>query len=391
MSTNYVFAFNVLLFISICFSVHFTTKQLNRHPPLPTHAQNFTFLDPVTYIFGENHTTSNKAFFYDLGGTNCACASEWSVMEYWGKVFSGQAFHLPHLSTPMQMQIILQKWEWTLLWMFANEVVEELQLGIMGKWGFTYDHFADLEPRYDSLLRDVVLCGVPSLILGSFFVHVTQISPFFKMPITCKWGNLQDKQSIQRLLLALVQMFSLERINLLYNISHGLHRFYLANFLLIPLNICMVWVIYFTNEAIQLQSAKEWWVHFHWSVIQVLIWFPAVYPFLDEIYLVYLSVALIWSYLSICNFYRERLLQPHEIELGDMQDMLNSDTQKNSFTFKQKLKHIFLCLVVPLCIGTFSCLQPFQYHGTIRYTRLGCGQFLGPNGEIGGYGCTYSQ
>ena len=35
-------------------------------------------------------------FYYDLGGTYCACEKQWNVQEYWGKTFSGLAFNLPH-------------------------------------------------------------------------------------------------------------------------------------------------------------------------------------------------------------------------------------------------------------------------------------------------------
>ena len=124
------------VFLLICVFTHYLTIFFNRNTLKNVSVENLTYVDPVRFVFHDEtcQIQKGKAFVYDLGGTNCACATEWDTRMYWEKVFSGWAFHLPHLSTPMQMQIIVQKWEWTLLWMCFNEIIEELQLGITGMW-----------------------------------------------------------------------------------------------------------------------------------------------------------------------------------------------------------------------------------------------------------------
>lgn len=118
------------------------------------------------------------------------------------------------------------------------------------------------------------------------------------------------------------------------------------------------------------------------------IWLPAVYPFLDEIYLVYFSVAWIMAYLEWVIYSSECRQQQIEIELDELSNTSVRDMQTSAKTPIHRMKHVFFCLLAPATIATFAFMQPFRYHGTIRYTRLGCGQFLGPNGEIGGFGCT---
>jgi len=48
-------------------------------------------------------------------------------------------------------------------------------LALTGFWGFTFDPISDMEPRYDSFIRDVLLCGIPGLILGMMFVRAWKV------------------------------------------------------------------------------------------------------------------------------------------------------------------------------------------------------------------------
>jgi len=378
----------VTVFVFILSSVitHALTKILNTSTASQINLTNLTYIDPVRYVFPDAacDTPKGAAFLYDLGGTECACASRWDKGMYWEKVFSGWAFHLPHLSTPMQMQIIIQKWEWTLLWMCFNEIIEEVQLGITGMWGFTYDPFQDMEPRYDSLLRDILICGVPAVLAGMYFIHTTQTYPFFKMPLQIR-GSLLETGSLQRLILCIFQFLTLERINLMYNVSMGAHHFYVENLILIPANILCVWLIYYSNVQAGIITKAEWWVHVHWSAIQVFIWLPSVYPVLDEIYLVYLSLGLICIYLTVVKKVKQYTIQASEgIELVDDQEEQNTQSKNKNIL---EPFDVFMLFLLPLSLIVFACVQPMQYKSNIRYTRMGCGQFWGKDGRFNGVGC----
>ena len=62
-----------------------------------------------------------------------------------------------------------------LTYILFNEVFEEFMLALTGFWGFTFDPISDMEPRYDSFIRDVLLCGIPGLILGMMFVRAWKV------------------------------------------------------------------------------------------------------------------------------------------------------------------------------------------------------------------------
>lgn len=375
--------------VLILFSIitHQLTKVFNRNAVADIDFGNLTYINPIHFVFPSTEctTATENAFVYDLGGTNCACASHWDKEIYWKKVFSGWAFHLPHLSTPMQMQIIAQKWEWSLLWMCFNEIIEELQLGITGTWGFTYDPFQDMEPRYDSLLRDILICGVPAVVTGIYFKHVTQIRPFFNTPITMH-GNVHAPNSWQRLLLAIIQFLTLERINLMYSVSMGSHHFYIENLTLIPANIVCVWLIYYSNiysGIIAKNNSEDWWAHFHWSAMQVIIWLPSVYPVLDEIYLVYLSLGIICMYLTVVKTIKKmKTSRSTDLELTNFCEDKVSTQNKCTKNIDMIMAFFFSLFLIAI-----ACSQPLKYNNPMRYTRLGCGQFWGKEGRLNGVGC----
>lgn len=101
-----------------------------------------------------------QIFYFDLGGTYCACEKQWNRSEYWKKTFSGLAFNLPHFIDALVASIIIGDIPTIVISVFANEFVEECVVAFSYHWGFTGDPYLDMEPRYDTMLRDVVHCMI---------------------------------------------------------------------------------------------------------------------------------------------------------------------------------------------------------------------------------------
>eukprot|EP00927_Polykrikos_kofoidii_P002884 TRINITY_DN11153_c0_g3_i1.p1 TRINITY_DN11153_c0_g3~~TRINITY_DN11153_c0_g3_i1.p1 ORF type:complete len:759 (-),score=77.25 TRINITY_DN11153_c0_g3_i1:193-2469(-) len=105
-------------------------------------------------------------FYFDLGGTYCACEKQWNVLDYWKRVFSGLAFNFPHLANAFIYTWFFGDLLLILLSIAFNEFCEELVMAFTTHWGFNKDPVYDLEPRYDSFVRDWVHCA-----LGAFIAH----------------------------------------------------------------------------------------------------------------------------------------------------------------------------------------------------------------------------
>jgi hypothetical protein len=94
----------------------------------------------------------------------CVCETGWDTTMYKQKVFTGFAFSIIHYIFPIMGVVVLNKWEWVIIGIFCNEIVEETMLGLWGFWGYSADPAQDIEPRYDTLIRDIVL----SAFLGTY-------------------------------------------------------------------------------------------------------------------------------------------------------------------------------------------------------------------------------
>lgn len=77
---------------------------------------------------------------------------------------SGFAFSIIHYIFPIMAVVILTKWEWVVIGTCCNEIIEESMNGLWGFWGYSADPYSDIEARYDSLIRDIVM----SAFLGTF-------------------------------------------------------------------------------------------------------------------------------------------------------------------------------------------------------------------------------
>jgi len=94
-----------------------------------------------------------------------------------------------------------------------------------GTWGFTFDPPYDLESRYDTFIRDVLLCGTPGLMFGIFFVSTMKIPTFLVSPMKSSWFET-GRDTKKHHLKILFQMLVLKQITLIYNTDYGTNRFY---------------------------------------------------------------------------------------------------------------------------------------------------------------------
>lgn len=233
-------------------------------------------------------------FWYDLGGTMCVCEKRWSRSEYWAKTVSSFAFNFPHFMTPFQIYIVYQRWQWVFMYITFNEVFEELVLAVSGYWGFTFDPPFDLEPRYDSLIRDVLLCGFPGLLMGIAFVHVFKVPSFMVAPLHPVWEAV-GRRSMQHHVKILFQMLVLKQIALVYNTDRGARTFYPQNLMLIGMNVSLIGVCFMYNRCdwpLPLQPTVRRF-HVAWACASAFLWAPTIYPVLDELYLLALTATCV--------------------------------------------------------------------------------------------------
>ena len=138
----------------------------------PTPEQLDTYTPAFCAGLENSAVARSNIFYYDLGGTYCACEKQWNVQEYWGKTFSGLAFNLPHFIDLITAVLVYGDFRFACFLIFLNEWIEELVVAVSPHWGFNGDPYMDLEPRYDTLMRDVIH-GFMGMWLASSVMHVT--------------------------------------------------------------------------------------------------------------------------------------------------------------------------------------------------------------------------
>lgn len=217
---------------------------------------------------------------------------------------------------------------WVFIYMLFNEVFEEFMLALTGYWGFTFDPPYDLEPRYDSFIRDVLLCGVPGLLIGILFVSTVKIPSYWVGPMHQSWRH-EGRDSKMHHVKILFQMLVLKQIPLVYNTDYGIGPWYPQNVLLITLNIILITLFYMVNKDDWPPHMRQAVLRFHalWAALTIMIWMFTIRPFLDELYLLGVAVGFCLIFLGILRFATRRFQWAAETFLGLSIDVANmSDT-----------------------------------------------------------------
>lgn len=136
-----------------------------------------------------NATTSvQNTFEYDLGGTSCSCVLSWDITRYWKGVL-GAGYVAPHASTMFWGYFFSRNVQWVLIYTMLAEILEEFGLALISMWAWS-NPFDQVEPRYNSLLNDIVL-AFPFCLLCRHFVHATSAPMDWHRPFSVYFAAVQ--------------------------------------------------------------------------------------------------------------------------------------------------------------------------------------------------------
>jgi len=183
---------NQFLVILVIFITHAFVDSTDNFYPYPV-SKKGDLVDAATLLFPHisnssslnlesRHTIQGRpdiqSFAFDLGGSTCACTLQWDKQQYWQRVWYGMKYVYGHAYTALYGVILLQRWQWVVLYKIFNEIVEELATGVFGVWA-TFNQVQDLEPRYDTIVNDLTLAGIPFTALGCHIVYVIGLADPF--------------------------------------------------------------------------------------------------------------------------------------------------------------------------------------------------------------------
>ena len=368
----------------------------------------------------------DKLFYFDLGATYCLCEKQWDVGEYWEKTLSGLAFNVPHLLTGFIFSYTVGL-KFTLMGLFLNEFIEEFLLAVTGHWGFNYDLPYDLEPRYDSLMRDIVHTTIGA-VLGWELRTILNGPAWLQFPLSFDFHlPSSNRQSWKRWLKTAAALVTWWQLFLLYNLDSGIKTFSRNN-LILTLGI-LAWFLcmYLLNRDDFPDYPPRLVAMWHVVAAITLAMGAAlsIYPLMSTIYLIMFYEGVITiSFLlfeiaiahslrvqSLCGFSAlskeveaARILEESSL-MRDMvvkQPSLRPSLLEGIASTLTKEKRDPLArwfpLLKSLCrflFGIFmisvACWQPFQYEETqsitgenvhVSYQRHWCGNPKGPEHRV---------
>ena len=220
-------------------------------------------------------------YYLDNGGNSCVCEQKWDTGMYASKVWLGVGHDIPHTLMNVNLYAVLQSTERTLLASLLNEVIEELVVMVFGVWGFTdlqatlpnVYTMQNLETRYDSLIRDVLLTGLPGIVVGYIVVTCSGAIPFF----VGAWPQV---------VASILMYFVLSEVNALYDTADIVGRLYPGNLAMILIYVVAlggVWRICGRHEPPVL--------FVYWFAAIAALLLSSVYPWNAGLVRVYYSTA----------------------------------------------------------------------------------------------------
>jgi len=268
-------------------------------PPMPVPS----WYDPVNKPDG--------FFWHDIGGSMCVCENTWNRAAVWQKMFTGYAFNFPHIFDAFLGGVVLGRTRFETLIMFVmfNEVIEEGLMQICGKWGFRFDPPADMESRWDSLIRDV-FCSSSGAHLA--LVFLTAWAPAFRrntrvgrpalleFPLCKDWSQRRAPNGKFYALKVLISTVSIWQLILSYSFR-GVYKLNMGNI--------VVWIfisIWFVTLALWLvphypADERPFWKKFFFILYLAMgcIFLPSAYPPYDSVYTILLVEAAFFIVVSL--------------------------------------------------------------------------------------------
>jgi len=209
-----------------------------------------------------------ESWLYDLGGSSCACTLQWDKAQYWQRLFYGQKFVLAHVMTAFTGPFFVPCWEWNTLYKVLNEVLEELSMPVSGTWAGGGKPM-EVEPRYDTLVSDLVLNGFVFTILANHAVYVLQL------PSIAAYNLRWDLQSCQTLFTAFFQYYVLQLVQTLWGIfGYRTYKAYIFGFLYLPGNVFAFVLQIAYLRLLWLMRAWRLDIYYKTVCLLVLLWTP---------------------------------------------------------------------------------------------------------------------
>lgn len=207
-------------------------------------------------------------YYLDNGGNTCVCEQKWDARLYASKVWLSVGYDVPHTLMNVNLYVFLQSAERTLLVSLLNEVIEESIIMVFGVWGFTDLTAAvpstytmlNVETRYDSLIRDVLVNGLPGIVIGYMVVACSGATPF----LVGTWTQF---------LASILMYFVLSDMNALYATATDVGRLYVDNLVLVLIYAAVlsgVWRVCGRHEPPALFA--------YWFAAAAALLLPAAYP-----------------------------------------------------------------------------------------------------------------
>ena len=201
---------------------------------------------------------------------------------------------LPSLLNPLPAGFMAQLVIGNLLYVtfgeFCNEFIEEAVVACSKHWGFNNDPAYDLEPRYDTLMRDVIHCFFGSL-LAYELGKIIKAEPWIKFPIKWDWSvPSSDRHSVRRHAKIILFGFLWWQCFLLYNADGGVNSFSVNNLMCTILVPFLFGVLYFINKddfrnsGINPKRVVTW--HVGPCIALMVGCALSIYPFKSTIYLI---------------------------------------------------------------------------------------------------------
>jgi hypothetical protein len=165
--------------------------------------------------------------------------------------------------------LISHRWQWVLLYKLLNEILEELDMAVNGVWGGG-DPIMDMESRYDSLINDTFLAGVPFAALCCHLLYVIDMPD----PLVNRLNY--DLPSCLALLLLFGQYYVLNEANGVWN-KFGAHTFGVLGTRVDTGKVCAALVQLLILRIIWVMRALPQSMYWKSAVCLGIIWCPFVF------------------------------------------------------------------------------------------------------------------
>jgi hypothetical protein len=227
--------------------------------------------------------------YVDYGGTACVCEKKWDSLLYASKLLRGFAFDVPHVTMPLNAYVLGGGLSVAYFVVTFTEILEEFYAGA-GRWGFSVAKgVLDMEPRYDSLLRDSVLCAVPGYVAGFLVVSVLR---------NCRQSFLTG--FVVHDLAVLLAYFGVTKwAEFATKPLAAIHR---VNYHVLPalagVAVSLLCVAHTCGRHVDFR------VYFAWYLVHASYLIPQLYPLLDGLSTIYVSTAVILCVFAV-YYHRE--------------------------------------------------------------------------------------